>query len=134
MCTISSQIKSFNKLKTWTFILFLIILLPIYTIASEEFRIVKLSGKDSTAVIKSSENRLRIIKVDDIVDAYGKVTEIASNRIVFESQGKLGTETIIIKIIDGKQRIERIRKTDPNDVGPTFFPAQQSIAIESAVE
>jgi hypothetical protein len=76
----------------------------------DDIRIVKISPQDKTAVIKSPEGRIQIIKVGDLVGPNGEVIEIIESRIVIEEKTETGLETVIIRMEDGKQRIERIRK------------------------
>ncbi len=92
-----------------------------YAETLEEIRVLKISPQDERAVIKTSERKLQIIKVGDIlrvagspVKKYGagglRVIEITTGRIVFEEMTDMGVETVIIRLENGKQRVERIRK------------------------
>jgi hypothetical protein len=40
----------------------------------------------------------------------GKIVEITKGRVVIEEKTDSGPETVIIRLEDGKQRVERIKK------------------------
>jgi len=77
----------------------------------ESIQILKISGRDGKAVIKTPDGSMQMIRVGDAFGKRGKVIEIADGRVVVEERTDQGTETVIIRVEDGKQRIERIRKT-----------------------
>ncbi len=100
-----------------------------YAESLEEIRVLKISPQDERAVIKTSDRKLRIIKVGDVIrveNSYQhsavsdqknsiqhsvlRVIEITEGRIVLEAKTEFGKETLIIRVEDGKQRVERIRK------------------------
>lgn len=70
--------------------------------------IIKLSGKDSKAIVKNKSGQLTIIQKTDIIEGYGAVIEISDKRIVFEDTQHPGCESIIITLENGKQQIRRI--------------------------
>ena len=61
---------------------------------------------------------MRVIKVGDVIGKGDlrvpgsglRVLEIIEGRIVFEEKTDRGAETVIVRVEDGKQRVERIRK------------------------
>ena len=78
-------------------------------VTGKSLQVLKISASDQRAVVKLSDGNMRIIKVGDSVGEKGNVTEIAPGRIVIEDMTEGGIETIIIRLQDGKQNIERIR-------------------------
>lgn len=73
----------------------------------EDIRILKISPKDERAVIKTPDNKMRIIKTGDSLNEL-KVVEITHNRVVFEEKTDRGTDTAIIKTEEKGQKMERI--------------------------
>ncbi|HEC97240.1 MAG TPA: hypothetical protein ENI58_03675 [Nitrospirae bacterium] len=119
----------------------------IYAEPVESIRVIKISSQDESAIVRTPDGRMQIIKVGDIlrvagsglqvkgqrksglrgtgkesaefraqssehsVQGYGlRVVEITSGRVVFEERTERGIETVIVRVADGKQRIERIRR------------------------
>ncbi len=99
-------------------ILMLILLVPVAATAGEQavkvesIRVVKTSPIDEKAVIKV-HGKLQVVKVGDQLSAVSpqlKVIEIAKDRVVLEETGENGPEMVIIRIAEGKQKVERMRK------------------------
>ena len=74
-------------------------------------QVLKISSQDERAVIRTPDGKLQLIKVGDPIGGYGKVVEIASDRVVTEAKRKEDNEKVIIRLINGQQKIERLRKT-----------------------
>ncbi len=122
-------------------VLICVLLIFVFSISAyaetlEEIRVIKISPQDERAVIKTSDRKLQIIKVGDVIrveNSYQhsavsgqersaqrsdvsiqhsvlRVIEITTGRVVFEGMTDMGVETVIIRVEDGKQRVERIRK------------------------
>jgi hypothetical protein len=64
-----------------------------------ELQVAKSELKDTKHGTRNAEHKLGL-----------RVTEISEGRIVFEERTKKGLETVIIRIENGKQKIERISK------------------------
>ncbi len=77
----------------------------------DSIHVLKISPQDERAVIKTTDRELKIIKVGDSIGQNGKVVEIAKGRVVIEVKTADGIEKVVIRLEDGKQKIERIRKT-----------------------
>lgn len=75
-----------------------------------EIQVVRISHEDRAAVIQTPEDRLTLITEGGRIPGLGKVTEISENRVVIDAPTKRGGETLIIRMENGRQRIERIRK------------------------
>ena len=80
--------------------------------ASDTFRVLKISVQDARAVIRTPEGKTMVIKPGDDLGSAGKVIEIAADRVVLEEKNGAETETVIIRLKDGKQSVERLKKTD----------------------
>jgi len=77
----------------------------------DTIQVLKIAGQDQRAVIKTPDGKTRIIKPGDSLGANGKVTEIAADRVVVEEKKGNATEKVIIRLINGKQKVERFKKT-----------------------
>jgi len=77
--------------------------------AAEELHILKISAQDERAVIKTPDGKMEMIKVGDSVGNRGRVIEITKDRIVIEEE----MDTVIIRLEDGKQILERIGRVPP---------------------
>jgi hypothetical protein len=124
-------------MKSTIFMTAIIIILPVFASAKEPaaeatadtIQVLKISPQDGRAVIKTAEGEMKIIKTGDLLpvassgsrvkDEKGqkpvagyelRVVEIADGRVMLEEKKGDEKETIIIRLADGKQKIERIRK------------------------
>lgn len=82
-----------------------------------EVQIVAISGKDERAIVKMSDGKMEIIKRGDLLHIGSKelrVIEITEGRVVFEEKTEGGIETLIIRIEDGTQKMEKIRRNVEN--------------------
>jgi hypothetical protein len=87
-------------------------------ITAESIQVMRIMVQDERAVIKTPDGNMRVIKVGDVIGKGDlrvpgsglRVLEIIEGRIVFEERTDKGVETVIVRIEDGKQRVERIRK------------------------
>lgn len=77
----------------------------------DDIHVLKISAQDERAVIKTVDGNTQIIKPGDPVGTSGKVTEIAAGRVVIEEKKGNETEKVIIRLINGQQKVERIKKT-----------------------
>ncbi len=76
----------------------------------DELHILKISARDERAVIKTPDGKMHIIRIGDQIGENGRVVEIAKDRIVIEEEREKKSEKVIIRLENGKQRIERITK------------------------
>ncbi len=76
----------------------------------DSLHLLKTSPQDERAVVKMEDGAMKIIKPGDALGKNGKVVEITSGRVVIEEQTDSGKETVIIRLEDGKQKIERISR------------------------
>lgn len=103
----------------------------------DEIHVLKISGKDQRAVIREAEGKKRVVKPGDVLrsedtkdqvagsglrDKTGdnneqvnqfelRVVEIAEGRVVLEEKKGNDKVKIIIRMVEGQQTVERIRKT-----------------------
>ena len=84
---------------------------PAQPITAETVQILKISPQDERAVIRTPDGKTQIIKPGDTFGTSGKVVEITADRVVIEEKKGDETEKIIIRLENGKQRVERIKKT-----------------------
>lgn len=85
----------------------------------EGIQILKIAPLEGRAVIKFRDGSLRMIKPGDAIYEGARVSDIAEGRIVVEETTEKGMETLIIRVKEGKQKIERFRKI----VEPEPIPA-----------
>lgn len=100
-------------MKTIIGIFILIIVIPISAAANEPvdtIQMIKIAGQDERAIIKTPDGKVQIIKPGDMIGDDCKVVEVTAGRVVFEKKTGSGTETVIVRLEDGKQRVERVKK------------------------
>jgi hypothetical protein len=114
--------------------------------SNNTIQVLKISGQDQRAIIKTADGKMKIIKPGDVIDkqesvasrqesagsgksAVGKsqtvelkVIEIAEGRVVLEEKKGDAIEKIIIRLVDGKQKVERMKKT--SDSTPLLYAPQ----------
>ncbi len=95
---------------------------PAKPLSADTIQILKIAAQDERAVIKSPDGKMQIIKVGDPIGDHGKVIEITTDRVVLEEQKGKETEKVIIRLTDGKQIVERLRKTGEQSA-PLLAPA-----------
>lgn len=95
----------------------------------DKVQFIKIASQDAKAVIKTADGKLQVIKAGDAIGETVTVKEIAANRIMLEEKTDKGPETIIVRMDNGKTRIERLRmqpdKTAQPMVAPAAVPAQK---------
>ena len=91
----------------------------------DTIQVLKIAAQDERAVIKTPDGKMQVIKPGDQLGDHGKVTEIAKDRIVIEEKKDKDTEKVIIRLENGKQRIERIKKKP--DQPPQLYAPHTSV-------
>jgi hypothetical protein len=91
----------------------------------ENIQVLKISAQDERAVIKTPDGKMQIIKIGDSLGDHERVLEIAANRVVIEEKSREGTEKVIIRLVKGKQKVERLRKTVQQS-SPLLSPADNN--------
>jgi hypothetical protein len=77
----------------------------------DNIQIIKIAPKDERAIVKMPEGEMKIIRVGDQIGDSGKIVEITKGRVIVEEKREKGIETVIIRLENGKQTIERIKRT-----------------------
>jgi hypothetical protein len=85
---------------------------PIPAQVYDDIKVLKISQKDQRAVIKIGHNNLRVVGLGDSIRKNSRIIEISQGRIVMEEITDMGKEIIIIRLENGKQRVERIKKAE----------------------
>jgi hypothetical protein len=93
----------------------------------DAIQVLKIAGQDERAVIKTPDGKMQIIKVGDPIGEHAKVTEITQDRIVIEEKKDKDTETVIIRLENGKQHVERIRKSGEKPQTHYASPLSQGV-------
>lgn len=117
---------------------------PLHADTLDKIKFLKVSEPEGKAVIKGSDGKLRMVGVGDVIGEEGtvagskkrgagkrkkdagyevRVVELAKDRIVLEQQTPEGPEMIVIRLVNGKQTVERITKRPPKQPA---MPAQVS--------
>lgn len=76
----------------------------------DTIHLLKISSQDERAIVKMEDGAMKIIKPGDVIGKSGKVIEITSGRVVIEEQTGHGMETVIIRLEEGGQKVERISR------------------------
>lgn len=104
---------------------------PLVNIPIESVQLLKISASDERAVIKMPDGKLVVIKVGDAIgNQNGKITEIAAGRVVVEEKVGREIETVIFRLENGKQRIERIKRF--GEERPLMLAPQQGTEVGGA--
>lgn len=91
----------------------------------DKIQFIKISPQESKAVIRTADGKMQVIKAGDTVVENITVKEIIPGRIMLEEKTDRGTETIIVRLDNGKTRIERLRKQQ--DKGATMVAPASSV-------
>lgn len=82
----------------------------------DTIQVLKISPQDQRAVVKTPDGTMQIIKPGDMVGNDSKVVEVTAGRVMFEEKTGSEKETVIIRLEDGKQQVERIKKAPEKQV------------------
>ena len=88
----------------------------------DKIRFIKISAQDSKAVIMTADGKMRVVTLGDTIAENTTIMEIIPGRIILEEKTERGVETIIVRMDNGKTRIERLRK-QPDESRPLVAPA-----------
>jgi hypothetical protein len=76
----------------------------------DKIQFIKIAPQDEMAVIKDADGKLRVIKTGDTLGGNVSVTGISTGKIVLEEKTDKGSETVIVRIVNGRQLLERVKK------------------------
>ncbi len=72
---------------------------------------MKIAAAEQRAVVKLANGSLKLVRIGDQVGAAAlHISEISEGRVVLVDAGQDGPETIIVRLENGQQRIERISR------------------------
>lgn len=114
-----------NKIHSLFLAMVILALIPGIAAAGplDKVRFIKISAQDAKAVVRSADGKMTVIKPGDTVVENITVKEIIPGRIILEEKTARGPETIIVRMDNGKTRIERLRKQAEAGSAPVA-PAQ----------
>jgi Tfp pilus assembly protein PilP len=104
---------------------------PAREVSIDDLRVVKISAGDGRAVIEIGEGGLQLIKAGDRIGRKAKVLEITTGRVVIEELTEQGAESVIIRLEDGNQRVERVRRAGKGTPPLHAVPPVREGGIES---
>ncbi len=84
-------------------------------------KIIKISPADQRAVIQVPGKPLKLVKPGDSLSGFGKIIEIARDRVVCEKFEKNGPETLIIRLDGETQTVQRFSRM-PDKSPPLYSP------------
>ncbi len=105
--------------KLFVFVAALLFAAAVSAAPFDKIQFIKISPQDSKAVIKAADGKLQVVKPGDVIADNTTIKEIVPGRIVLEEKTGHGMETIIVRMDNGKTRIERLRKQP--DKGPMLL-------------
>lgn len=88
-----------------------LITLNAFAASLNEIQLLRILTQEERAVIKTPDGKTQTIKVGDPIGESARVIEITEGRVVIEEKTKTGMETVIIRLDEKGQRVERMRKT-----------------------
>jgi hypothetical protein len=75
----------------------------------DKIQFIKISTQDSKAVIRVTDGKMQVVKPGDTIAENTTIKEIIPGRIILEEKATNGIETVIVRMDNGKTRIERLR-------------------------
>jgi len=81
----------------------------LHKVSADDIKVLKISPHDESAIIQTPDGKMKTIRVGESIGDGGRVTEIVKDRIVIEK----GADTVIIRLENGKQLLQRVSKTPP---------------------
>ena len=107
-------------------VLLITLAIPLTTLAADldgySFR--KISSYDQKAVIKSPKGELSLVGVGDKVGKEATIIEIVDDRAVLERSGKYAPEKLIVRVENGRQKIDVIKR---EPLKRTLAPGAQKV-------
>lgn len=85
----------------------------------DDIQVVKIYPQEEWAIVKTKDSEKMIIKAGGPVGDTGEVIEITEGRVVIEKRTEKNIETIIIRVENGEQKIERIKRV--GDKQPVLY-------------
>jgi hypothetical protein len=76
----------------------------------DKMQVLKIAAQDGRAVVRLADVQPHVIAVGDVLDSNAKVIEISDGRVVVEEARENEIEMIIIRLNDGEQTTQRIKR------------------------
>jgi len=99
-----------TSIVTLLFASVLFLITTAFAASLDKIQFIKISSQESKAVIRTADGKMQVIKPGDAVVENITVKEIIPGRLILEEKTDRGMETIIVRMDNGKTRIERLRK------------------------
>lgn len=91
----------------------------------DAIQVLKISPQDQRAVVKTIDGVIRVVKVGDAVGDNGTIIEIAEGRLVLEEVVGNDITKVIVRLKNGGQRVERMKRTADKQ-SPLYAPDAQN--------
>ena len=93
-------------------ILLLFLVIPAATLAADldGYSFKQISAYDQKAVVESPQGELTLVGVGDSVGASAIIIEIIDDRVVLERPGQYAPEKLIVRIENGQQQIDLLKR------------------------
>lgn len=101
--------------------IFLLIVIPAAALAADldGFVFKKISAYDQKAVVKSPQGELVLVTIGDKVGKTATIVEILEDGVVLEQPGKYAPEKLIVRIENGRQKIDVMKREPVKTVFPS---------------
>lgn len=111
---------------TLLFLVFSLALLfqPFIVLSIENIQVPKISPEHKLAAIKTPENTLKVINLGEALDTHTRVIDVMGGNIVIEVKTGRVDKTVIIRMQNAIQRVERFR--DAGDASPLLYSSHYS--------
>ena len=79
---------------------------------TSSIRVLGISEQDETAMIRDADGKSLVVRPGDALSDGSVVAKITADSIVIEEPGN-SSESFVIRLVGGRQRIERVSKAKP---------------------
>jgi len=76
----------------------------------DSIRVMSISSQDESALIRNTEGKTQMVAAGDFLEPGCKITKITADSVFIEETIGNVTENIVIRLVGGRQRIERTSK------------------------
>jgi len=97
----------------------------LHAVEPDEVAVVRLSPQDGSAVIRTADGELSVVRLGDLVGEIGRITEITGERLMLERPTAQGMERIIIRLIEGQQTVEVLTPRGLRERGGAAGPSDR---------
>ena len=97
---------------------------PFIVLSIENIQVPKISPQHKLPAIKTPENTLKVINLGNASDTHARVIDIMGGKIVIEVKTGQVNKTVIIRMRNAIQRVERFRNA--SDASPLLYSSHSS--------